>query len=599
MLPHIPADRHFTMTVPQFETAVKSMEGWPGSILGIMGGNPVLHPDFAPISHKFAELWGRPSLATNGRAPIADFAIYANERLHDQSSGRGLWSSLGYGYYRHFELIQEVYDYQCLNDHRHAGLHQGLLISRADYCEKNGITDDQWLEAVSGCWVQNTWSASVNPHGAYPCEVMGAIDHLFYDGKHAWPIEKGWWERTPEDFGDMLKLCDHCALAQQGPAVVANVEVDIVSKDSLPMLERVGSPALKNNRLEIYDPANQPEHRHNGRKFRIDWYMPEPYMRVDKDNETIKPKRFAAVMVCVGQSDKLRKTLPKNAGLVDQVVVVTTAGDVETQEIAKAAADLFGNVTLVLSNRCYDGGDAFNKGKMLNDGLAAVNRPDWVVTTDCDIYLNPATGVFKKHVLNPGMLYGCRRLDLDGPALSDFAAGKPIDDSPAAGVNTEPNGYFQLFNRNARHVRDRWPRVFSESFCSAGGVDSQFMQAWPADKRLTLFGIPVAHLPHGSGLGSGWNGGGSDAGPRWRQIALMVADDSVRMISPDPPYPARLRLTDTLEGESVELDIAGHPWSAHIPADVLTRREVSPGVFDLVFKGRRLDGAHVHVAAFV
>jgi len=39
----------------------------------------------------------------------------------------GLWSALGQGYYKHFEMIQNTFGYQCLNDHNHDGEHLALL----------------------------------------------------------------------------------------------------------------------------------------------------------------------------------------------------------------------------------------------------------------------------------------------------------------------------------------------------------------------------------------------------------------------------------------------------------------------------------------
>src|SRR5262245_17606429 len=77
LVPHVP--KFFYLSLEQFEAAVRSMEGWPGGILGAMGGNPVLHPQFEQISRRFAELWGRPSLSGKGRKPIKNFSAYAHE----------------------------------------------------------------------------------------------------------------------------------------------------------------------------------------------------------------------------------------------------------------------------------------------------------------------------------------------------------------------------------------------------------------------------------------------------------------------------------------------------------------------------------------
>src|SRR5207253_301479 len=139
---------------------------------------------------------------------------------------------------------------------------------------------------------------------------------------------------------------------------------------------------------------------------------------------------------------------------------------------------------LVVSDRCYENDDAFNKGKMLNDGLKAIDRPDWIIFTDADIYLSKKLPEYlKTHALNPGVLYGTARYDLDQSNLRDATCN-------------EPNGYFQLFNRRALALRERWPAAMSENFCSAGGIDSWFMQQFPPDKRVQIPELAVRHIPH-------------------------------------------------------------------------------------------------------
>lgn len=563
LVPHV--SKFFYTTPEQFERAVKSMAGWRGGILGVMGGNPVLHPQFEQISRRFAELWGRPTLSGKGRAPIQDFSAYANERLHDGSSGRGLWSSLGAGFYRHLEVIHDVYDYWCINDHVNAGLHQGLLIGRKEFCETNGMSDDEWQRHRDNCWVQRTWSASVNPHGAYFCEVAGAIDNLFYGGKSAWPVEHGWWQRTPADFRDQLHLCDHCALAQPGPSVVGHDDRDIVGRLSLPLLESVGSPAVRKKTVEVYDPASNAEHRHKARDFRVDWYMPEPLARVSSDNPSVRPKKITGVVTCVGRGKHLRQTIAHNAKQVDELYVV-----IDADSWCEADPPI-ANVHFLTCQDAHRGDVAFNKGTLINAGLQAVEKSaDWILLTDADVFLHADTLAFlKSHSLNPGVLYGTHRVE-------------PGQAHAPCGPNAEPNGYFQLFHRNASAIRGRWPAVMSEEFCSAGGIDSWFMQQFPHDKRYVIPEIPVTHIPHAKSPGADWNG--SYAG--WRQCG-MITPRGMLVTEEVPPTCMRFRLTDTLRGETVECGLDGEMF----PAAVLT----STGT-DLIFNGQSTQGCHVAVA---
>ena len=61
--------------------------------------------------------------------------------------------------------------------------------------------------------MQESWSASVNNKGAWFCEVAAALSDLF-GGPEGWPVEPGWWKRTPKDFqAQMDWACRKCGAA--------------------------------------------------------------------------------------------------------------------------------------------------------------------------------------------------------------------------------------------------------------------------------------------------------------------------------------------------------------------------------------------------
>ena len=588
------------MTKEQFERAVKSMDGWdaPGRVLGAMGGNPVLHPLFAELAHMFAALWGRKT-PPRGRGPIKDFGAYVNTRLGDTSSGRGLWSSMGPRFYHHLETIQDVFSYWVINDHENAGLHQGLLIERAEFNELNGQSDDQWLENRDKCWVQMDWSASINPRGAYFCEVAAAIDDLFFEGKSAWPVEAGWWKRTPADFESQLHLCDHCALAQRGPSAVSHDEVDIVGRTSLPLIQAVGSKA----KVEIYDPQNIPEQQENGREYRIDWYMRDPaagelLRRVGPSNRDTFARSTTAVMVSVGYGPELEFTLPHNLGLVDHVVVVTTPEDVVTQ----AVCSQYPTVTVIASERCYANQCAFNKGALMNDALMGAQqlwKLDWVIFTDADVLLHPRLpSLMNGWTLNPGVLYYTKRKDILREDVAAWRAGEFVRFAPPSGHNHEASGYFQLFNRLAQATRDRWPAPLSEMFPSAGGVDWHWQAQWPVAKKIYLPEIEVTHLVHSATFGQRWNG--PPQGPdqnSWRQMGTIVGTrDGKAAIG---IFDREMR--DSFEGCEVRIinmkNEAMHamdwPAGGKFPAEVVS---YNPKTNSLIFLGRDTGAPDLYVA---
>jgi hypothetical protein len=562
LIPHQP--KREDMSLATFERAVKSMEGWnaPNKVLGIIAGEPTLHSEFEQISWRFSELWGGP-LTGNGTLPIKDFNQFATERLFDRSTGRGLWTSLGAGFYRHYETIMEVYGHWNTNTHESGGRHQALLITRDDYKKSTGITDDRWLENRDNCWVQKLWSASINDKGAYFCEVAASIDRLYFNGKHAWPVEQGWWQRTPADFEAQLDLCNYCALAQPGPSQLDMLERDIISEQNRTKLAEVGSPAVKKGKYELFDPALHVEKRKVDTR---DNYVGEE-RRVGIGNRSTKPHKLSGVVVSVNYGDRLAQSLPGNIALFDEFVVVTTDEDKLTQSIAKKHG-----AKVVVSNRCFDDDHAFNKGRMLNDGLAALSDPDWVILTDADITLNPNTRDYVfGNSLNPGCLYFTTRRE---PATVD---------NQLASINREPNGYFQLFNPHAKAIRGVWPKPMCEEFCSAGSIDSWFWQQWPREKVIFVPDFGVEHVPSGK-LGENWNGvQDSKSGGKWSQLGILTTG-GFSSFHPMAALPEVIKLTDTRFGQSVVIE----------SKDVNSYVRIIPS--GLEFLGKNLDWCHIHVA---
>ncbi|MBF0528890.1 MAG: radical SAM protein [Deltaproteobacteria bacterium] len=280
----------FFMDFETFAQAVKSLEKYEGMV-GIMGGEPTLHPDFERIALYFSQK--RPTTPFKKLLePVKDFAIFRNARL-SQVIGhkRGLWTSLGSKYYQHFELIQDVFPYQCVNDHKNEGLHQALMIPRKEL----RIPDDRWYPLRDKCWVQNLWSASITPKGAFFCEVAAALDQL-WDGPGGWPIEPGWWKRTPADFGNQLDWCEYCSAPLPVPRLRAEDETDLVSASIFEKLEIIGSPKRRNGRVIIFDTKNYDPEKYKGNYAGdLEWYLPQGdnSKRIASTNLSLNPRKFA------------------------------------------------------------------------------------------------------------------------------------------------------------------------------------------------------------------------------------------------------------------------------------------------------------------
>ena len=259
-------EKSFFMDFDTFKRAVDSMEGFVG-IVGMMGGEPTLHPEFERFARyldsKMPAQYKRKSnymrqiqnrfMKTLDVQEIEDTFTYRGEYGEKKSVmyGAGLWSAMGFGYKKHYETIQDVFTYQAVNDHANAMFHDPVLVARKDL----GIPDGEWIKLRDKCWVNQFWSASITPKGAFFCEIAAALDMLF-DGPGGWPIEPGWWKREEKDFGDQLQWCELCGVALQTFTRDANEEIDDMSQTLYEKIRRLNSPKFRQGKYNVIQVEN-------------------------------------------------------------------------------------------------------------------------------------------------------------------------------------------------------------------------------------------------------------------------------------------------------------------------------------------------------
>ncbi|MDD4910447.1 MAG: radical SAM protein [Candidatus Omnitrophica bacterium] len=215
----------FFMDLDMVRKAIDSLEGYEGNI-GLMGGEPTLHPKFPEICDIFKEM-------------IPD------------KGHRQLWSNG----YKWKEYEDKIYDTFCpenivYNDHSSpAGAHQPLLIAADDIIEDKAL---MW-RLIGSCWIQYRWSASITPKGGFFCEVAAAMDHLF-DGPGGYPVEKRWWDKNPEEFVDQVKRhCPMCGAAIPMPRPSSGAASDMVSKSNALRMEKAKAPKYLQGKVNIFD----------------------------------------------------------------------------------------------------------------------------------------------------------------------------------------------------------------------------------------------------------------------------------------------------------------------------------------------------------
>lgn len=314
----------FFMDFNTFKKAVDSLKNYSG-IVGIMGGEPTLHPQFAEFMEYYREHIPDPRPRTIISFPTSSCKEYVQRAIYSRGRKRGLWSSFGPGYYKHFELIQEIFVYQVLNDHIHPNQHQAILISRKEL----GVSDDEWIKQRDKCWLQNLWSASITPKGAFYCEIAAALDMLF-DGPGGWPIDSEWWKRTPEEFANQIHWCEMCSLALKVPSIPAEAKTDLISREMEAKLLEINGWKMRTKHYKIFDADGyNSSDRHDYKKT---WFLPngsESY-RVSSTVSSLFPQKID-IAVLDGESSEATITSEQLHKLEfsDFIVVFSDAAHVD------------------------------------------------------------------------------------------------------------------------------------------------------------------------------------------------------------------------------------------------------------------------------
>ena len=325
----------FFMDVDFFKKAVDSLEGFPG-IVGIIGGEPSLHPHFEEMMDYYAARVPEPRPRAFLGTPTASFKDYGRMVRYMRGRKRGLFSALGPGYYKNFEKIQDTFAYQSLNDHQSISMHQAILVTRKEL----GIVDEEWFKLRDNCWIQNIWSATITPKGAFFCEIAASMDMLF-NGPGGWPVEPGWWKRTPADFGEQLNWCESCSVALTVPANNANDDTDIVSPAIYERLKKVNGPKMQKGQFIILDTNNYDASKYKGHEADPIWYLPQDKRdeaRIAPVNTVLSPHKID-VAVRRGQSDAATMSIDRveNLEFKDWIAIFRDPAAVN-EEFLKSAA---------------------------------------------------------------------------------------------------------------------------------------------------------------------------------------------------------------------------------------------------------------------
>ncbi len=296
------------MQYDYFCKAVDTLVDHPG-LIGIIGGEPTLHPKFKEmceylqnkVSNEKGVKFDAFKYPTDSFIEVRRRFELDEYEIHEYDDGprpiirgAGLWTSMTNLYKKYFEIIQDTFSFQNLNDHTNVSFHQPVLISRKDM----GIDDETWEKLKNQCWINQEWSGSITPKGCFFCEVAGALD-ILYDGPGGLPLEDGWWRKDINAFKDQFHWCELCGVPLRTFARDAREEVNDISKTNYELLKKKNTVKFdegKFNVVRIKNGVIDPESIEKTSRYHGVSYMEDAQDRLS-GNSPIYPGSFIGVIV--------------------------------------------------------------------------------------------------------------------------------------------------------------------------------------------------------------------------------------------------------------------------------------------------------------
>jgi len=416
----------FMMDFETFCKAVDSIIDHPG-LIGVMGGEPTLHPDFEKMCLYLNEKLEEKNIA-NSQAFILPTTHFLDDRREYELKeyelfeyedgvrpiikGAGLWTSMTKDYLKYFETIQDTFRFQNLNDHKNISFHQPVLISRGDL----GIDDKKWIELREKCWINRHWSSSITPKGCFFCEVAAALDYM-YDGPGGLPIEKGWWKKDITEFSEQFKWCEYCGIPLKTFARDAREGITDVSVSNYKMMQDCGCIHLNSKRVNVIDVVDgniSKESMKSVEQYHGVTYIDDAQSRVSIDAPIFVGKLSGVIVSETCNVEIILDSIEKNRKYFDDIYVVDEN---------------------VIS-------DSFEHYNSISQLLESLGNNKYVMLFTDDVVVSDKIIEIKHCVLNPGTL-GYYNISSQG--------------SNSNGIIENLNGYSEgsclLFNTSARSLR--------------------------------------------------------------------------------------------------------------------------------------------------
>jgi len=221
---HIRKDQKYHMSLKFLGKALDSLKDWPAKI-GIIGGEPLKHPDFEKCCKLIQSKFPREKM--------------------------GLWTSGGSRWNELKPIIDKTFGFVAYNEHnkqqQETCMHQPITLSIFDLVPDSDLRD----KLIDDCWVQRTWCPTITPKGAFFCEIAGALD-IITDGKGGYDLTPDWWERTPEKFqGQISQYCNFCGMAIPYQREFIKNKMEKFSPATFSLFRKLNLPNMEQEKIEV------------------------------------------------------------------------------------------------------------------------------------------------------------------------------------------------------------------------------------------------------------------------------------------------------------------------------------------------------------
>lgn len=201
---------------PELGEPGPNMNNYGRKVVGMMGGEPTLHPEF-------------PKLCEMMRIAIPDI------------NNRGLWTGSKPGMAKYEKIIHQTFGPASnINFHDPPSMHQPVLVAIGDLVQAGAFDTQEMWRLINNCWVQRIWSGTFTARGFFFCEVAGALDWVFH-GPGGEPLSPDCWRHDIDHYDYQIEwACVRCGCCVPLPGRQDNERRDDISPLNFHALKRLG-----------------------------------------------------------------------------------------------------------------------------------------------------------------------------------------------------------------------------------------------------------------------------------------------------------------------------------------------------------------------